>query len=108
MQDTGPEYASIAELAARSGISVPCAGNAPAKLDDPDSVWFADRGAVNLFLVELKDGADQAAPQHLLRREAGWLLPGVAPDEGAGDGDTTLSLIAKGSPGAVLKRLPAS
>ncbi|MDE0409379.1 MAG: hypothetical protein OXN81_16140, partial [Alphaproteobacteria bacterium] len=108
MQDSGPEYTSIADLAARAGISVPCAGNAPVKLDDPESVWFIDRGAVNLFLVELRDGVDQAAPQHLLRREAGWLLPGVAADEGAGEQDTTLTLIAKGSPGTVLRRLPAS
>ncbi len=108
MRDTKPEHASIAELAARFGASVPCAGNLPVKLDDPDSVWFIDQGAVNLFLVELKDGVEQAAPQHLLRRESGWLLPGVAPDQREGDEDNTLSIIAKGLPGTILKRLPAS
>ena len=108
MRDTGPEFTSIAELAARSDASVPCSANLPVKLDDPDSVWFIDQGAVNLFLVEFKDGVEQAAPQHLLRRESGWLLPGVAPDERDNDEDTTLSLIAKGSPGTRLKRLPAS
>ena len=108
MQGARPEYSSIAELAARSGTSVPCAGNLPVKLDDPDSVWFIDQGAVNLFLVEFKDGVEQSAPQHLLRREEGWLVPGVAPDERDSDEDTTLSLIAKGSPGTLLKRLPAS
>jgi len=36
------------------------------------------------------------------------LLPGVALDEGDNDEDTTLSLVAKGSPGTRLKRLPAS
>ncbi len=108
MRETGPGYTSIAELAARSGESVPCSGNLPVKLDDPDTVWFIDQGAVNLFLVEFRDGVEQAAPQHLLRRESGQLLPGVAPD-GPRDGeDTTLSLIAKGSPGTLLKRLPAS
>ena len=108
MQDTGSEYTSIAELAARSGTSVPCAGNLPVKLDDPDSVWFIDRGAVNLFMVEFRSGREQAAPQHMLRRDAGWLLPGVAPDERGDDEDATLSLTAKGLPGTVLKRLPAS
>ena len=108
MPDKSPDYTSIAELAARSGTSVPCAGNLPVKLDDPDSVWFIDQGAVNLFLVEFKNGVEQVAPQHLLRREAGWLLPGVAPDRRDKDADTTLSLIAKGSPGTLLKRLPAS
>ena len=108
MQHTEPEHTSIAELAARFGESVPCAGNLPVKLDDPDSVWLIDQGAVNLFLVEFKDGVEQAAPQHLLRRESGWLLPGVAPDQRDGDEDNTLSIIAKGLPGTILKRLPAS
>ncbi|WP_428278457.1 ATP-binding cassette domain-containing protein [Candidatus Palauibacter sp.] len=108
MRDTRPEYTSIAELAARSGESVPCAGNLPVKLDDPYTAWFIDQGAVNLFLVEFRDGVEQAAPQHLLRRESGQLLPGVAPDGPRDEEDTTLSLIAKGSPGTVLIRLPAS
>ena len=109
MRNARPEHTSIAELAARSGTSVPCAGNLPVRLDDPDSVWFIDQGAVNLFLVEFKDGVERAAPQHLLRCETGRLLPGVAPDEeDANEKDTSLSLIAKGSPGTLLKRLPAS
>ena len=109
MGDGSREFASIAELAARSGTSVPCAGNLPVKLDDEDSIWYIDQGVVDLFLVEFRDGVEQAAPQHLLRREAGSLLPGVAPDEQDGDArDTTLSLIAKGLPGTLLKRLPAS
>ena len=108
MEDSKPEYTSIAELAARSGTSVPCAGNLPVVLDDPDSVWFIDQGAVNLFLVEFKDGVEQAAPQHLMRRESGGLLPGVAPDEQDGDEGTTLSLVAKGLPGTLLRRLPAA
>ena len=109
MQDTRTEYTSMAELAGRSGVSVPCAGNLPVKLDDPDSAWFIDQGTVDLFLVEFKDGVEQAAPQHLLRRESGRLLLGVAPDEPDGnDTHTTLSLIAKGVPGTLLKRVPAS
>ena len=104
-----PEHVSIGQLAARSGASVPCAGNLPVKLDDADSVWFIDQGVVDLFLVEFKDGAQRAPPQHLLRCEAGSLLPGVAPDEQDGeDKDTTLGLVAKGLPGTLLKRLPAS
>ena len=108
MGDSRTQYTSIADLAARSGTPVPCAGNLPVELDDPDSVWFIDQGAVNLFLVEFKDGVEQAAPQHLLRRESGWLLPGVAPDEQNGDEGTTLSLVAKGLRGTLLRRLPAS
>ena len=104
-----PEYASISRLAARSGASVPCAGNLPVELDDADSVWFIDRGVVDLFLAEFKDGVQRSAPQHLLRCEAGRLLPGVAPDRQDDNGnETTLSLVAKGLPGTLLKRLPAS
>ena len=108
MRDAKPRYASITELADRSGTSVPCAGNMPVGLDDPDSVWFIDQGAVNLFLVEFKGGLEQAAPQHVLSRESGWLLPGVKPDEQDGGEGTTLSLVAKGSPGTLLRRLPAA
>ncbi|MDE0031655.1 MAG: ATP-binding cassette domain-containing protein [Deltaproteobacteria bacterium] len=104
-----PEYATIAQLAARSGTSVPCAANLPVDLNDPGSVWFIDEGVVDLFLVEFRDGVEQAAPQHLLRCESGRLLWGVAPDEQDDHRkDTTLRVIAKGLPGTLLKRLPAS
>ena len=108
MQNGKPTYTSMAELAARSGISVPCTGNLPVMLDDPDCVWFIGQGAVNLFLVESRGEVQLAAPQHLMRREAGWLLPGVAPDTQHSDDGTTLGLIAKGKPGTLLKRLPAT
>ena len=109
MRDAIPEYTSIAELAARSGTSVLCAGNLPVELDDPDNAWFIDRGAVDLFLLEFKDGVEHAPPQHLLRCQSGRLLPGVAPDEQDDyQKDTTLRLIAKGLPGTLLKRLPSS
>ncbi len=107
MPNTKPEYTSIAALAGQFGESVPCAGNLPVGLDDPDCVWFIDQGTVNLFLVEFRDGVEQAAPQHLMSRESGWLLPGVTPDRQDSDEDTTLSIIAKGLPGTLLKRLPA-
>ncbi len=106
MPDATPNYTSMADLAARFGTPVPCAGNLPLQLDDSQSVWFIDQGAVDLFLIEIQDGVEQAAPQHLLRCESGDVLPGVAPD--AQDQATTLSLIAKGLPGTLLKRLPAS
>ena len=108
MQEAGQSHPSLAGLAGRCGTSVRCAANLPVKLDDPDSVWFIAEGTVDLFLVEFRDGVEQAAPQHLLRRESGRLIPGVAPDEPGEGKDTTLSLIAKGLPGTLLKRLPAS
>ena len=108
MHDQAPQHTSIAELAKRAGKACPCAGNLPVPLDDPDHVWFIVQGSVDLFLVEFRDGAEQASPQHLLRRESGELLPGVAPDcEGNGK-ETTLGLLAKGLPDTLLMRLPAS
>ena len=101
---TPPERLSLADLAARAGPPVACAGNLPVDLDDPDFFCFVDRGAVDLFLVEKRDGVQQSAPQHLLRADAGRLLPGVAPH----DGETTFSLIAKGLPGTAVRRLPVA
>ena len=99
---TTPERRSLADLAAQSGVPVPCAGNLPLEMSDPQFVWIIDKGAVDLFLVEHRDGVEQSAQQHLLRADSGRLLPGVAPQAKK----TTLSLIAKGLPGTVLRRLP--
>lgn len=101
---TTPERCSLARLAVESGVPVPCAGNLPLEMSDPQCVWFIDKGAVDLFLVEHRDGVEQSAPQHLLRADCGRLLPGVEPQAG----NTTLSLIAKGLPGTVLRRLPVT
>ncbi|MDE0051842.1 MAG: ATP-binding cassette domain-containing protein [Rhodospirillales bacterium] len=95
---------SLAAVAAQTGTPVPCAGNLPQDMGDPRFAWFVDEGAVDLFLVESRDGVEQSAPQHMLRAGRGRLLPGVAPQEGP----TTLGLIAKGLPGTVLRRFPAA
>ena len=98
-----PEIHSLAGLATQSGVPVSCAGNLPIDMGDPQSVWFIEKGKVDLFLVERQDGVDQAAPQHLLRADSGRLLPGIAPQENG----TVFGLVAKGLPGTVLWRLPA-
>lgn len=99
---SNPERRSLAGLAVESGVPVPCAGNLPLALDDPQCVWFIEKGTVDLFLIEHRDGEEQSAPEHLMRADAGRLLLGVAPQAG----NTTLSLIAKGLPGTLLRRLP--
>lgn len=99
-----PETGALAQHAAEAGARVPCAGNLPLDMNDPKSLWFVEQGTVDVFLVERLGGVDQTAPQHLLRAEAGRLLPGVASQEE----DTTLGLVAKGLPGTLLRRLPAS
>ena len=97
-----PERRGLAELAAVEGVPVPCVGNLPLDMGDPELVWFVEEGAVDLFLMESSDGAEQSAPQHLLRAASGRLLPGIAPQTEP----TTLALVAKGRPGTVLRRLP--
>lgn len=99
---SNPERRSLASLAAESGVPVPCAGNLPVAMDDPQFVWFIEKGTVDLFLVEHRDGAEQSAPQHLMRADSGRLLLGVGPQIG----NTTLCLIAKGLPDTSLRRLP--
>ena len=106
MPETPKNVYSIADFARRIEASVPCAGNLPVSLDDPDCLWYIEQGSVNLFLVEFKDGIEQAAPKHLESAEATSLLPGVAPDEQ--DGNTILKVVAKGSPGTFLKKIPAA
>ncbi len=97
------KHRSLEELAAAVGAPQPCAGNMPLDLNDAQFVWFIEEGAVDLFLVEHQDTAKQSALRHLLRAEAGRFLPGIAPRTGG----TSLSLMAKGLPGTVLRRLPA-
>ena len=101
---TAPETHTLMQHAVAAGERVPCAGNLPLDMNDPQSVWLVEQGAVDVFLVERRDGADQTAPQHLLRAAAGRLLPGIAAQEQ----DTTLGLVGKGLPGTLLRRLPVT
>lgn len=98
------EFRSLAELALELGERVPCAGNLPLDMADPQCSWFIEKGAVDLFLTEWQDGVEQSAPQHLMRTDTGRLLLGVEPQVE----DTTLGLIAKGLPGTVLRRIPVA
>ena len=101
---TGPDRRSLAAIAAEAGTLVPCAGNLPLDMGDPSVAWFVEEGAVDLFLVESRDGVAQSAAQHMLRAESGRLLTGAAPHTE----QSTLSLIAKGLPGTMLRRLPVA
>ena len=101
---TASEQRTVGQIAAEWGTAVPCAGNVPVDIDEPGFAWFIESGAVDLFLIERRDGVEQSAPQHMLRAAAGRLLPGAAPQADV----TTLSLIAKGIPGTVLRRLPVT
>ncbi|MCY4655478.1 MAG: ATP-binding cassette domain-containing protein [Gammaproteobacteria bacterium] len=106
MDRRAAESISIVDLADRLGVAVPCEGNLPVHLDLEDCVWFVEQGTIDLFLVESKSGVEQVAPQHLLRLEAGRLLPNVPVDSPDDTSDSsTLGIIAKGFPGTMLKRI---
>ena len=109
MNHKSVEIQSVSEIAERSNMSVPCEGNSPVTLDDNDCFWYVEDGTVDLFLVETREGVEQAAPQHLMRVESKRLLPSVIADKQDKDGgETTLGLIAKGKPGTRLTRIPVA
>ncbi len=95
-----PDRRRLAETAASLGEAV-AAGNRFLPLDDPRSLWFVERGALDVFLVGLHDGLEEAPFRHVLRLEAGRLAFGAASAE-------ELRLAAKGLPDTVLRRIPAS
>ena len=95
---------SIAELAQQTGVAVSTAANLPIDLNDPASIWYVERGAVEVFLMECRDGRDVAPPQHVLHAEAGRLIMGVARQTSG----SAFSLVAKGLPDTLLRRLPAT
>ena len=101
---TGTSSPTVGQVAAQRGTTVTCAANRPAEMDDPEYAWFIESGAVDLFLVEMQDGVERSAPQHMVRAGAGRLLPGVAPQHD----ETSLILMAKGLPGTVLRRISRS
>jgi len=53
--------------------------NAPLPLDDPGRVWVVSGGAVDVFLVERVDGIADGVRHHLMTREVGQAMFGVAP-----------------------------
>ena len=59
------------------GVSVPTASNRPTQLNDSQSVWLVETGAVDIFLLPSEDGEPTAAPQHLMHCESGRLLFGI-------------------------------
>lgn len=98
------DFGSVAALAQEMGVAVRTAANLPIDLNDPASIWYVERGAVDVFLMERRDGLDVAAPQHVIHAEAGRLIMGVALQ--ASDFDFTL--VAKGLPDTLLRRLPTT
>ena len=95
---------SLKALARETGSAIPTAANIPVDLNDPEYIWYVERGAVDVFRMERSEGQDIAAPRHMIHAEAGRMLMGVAPQTD----EPGLGRIAKGLPGTVLRRLTAT
>ena len=98
MTDSEPDR--IAELAVSLG-DPPGGGDTLFRLGDKDVAWFVERGRVDVFLVEYRDGAVVSSFKHLLRAGPGRLVFGV----GEADGREILTAVAKVLPGTALRRV---
>ena len=90
----------LAEMASFQGEPVLTAANRPLRLDDPAGVWLVERGTLDVFLVRVSGGMEEAPFRHLLRLETGRLAFGATAGE--------LRLVAKGLPGTIVRRWSAA
>ena len=77
--------------------------NTPILLEDPESAWLVTRGRLNVFAVNVVDGAPSGPRNYLFTAETGGLLLGVEPEWAA-----EVGLLAVGTVGAEALRLPLS
>lgn len=56
------------------------AGNTPFLLDRDDTCWWLERGCIELFVVDTRDGQPHGARRHFTTVETGALLFGLAGD----------------------------
>lgn len=108
MAQVTSNHLSLQSLAEKNGEVMPCAGNLPLTLDDPNFVWLIESGSVNLFLVEIRQGIEQSLRQHIMHCGSGFLLPGVVADQNQDQEGTKFIVIAKGIAGTILRRIPVS
>ena len=97
MMESGPDR--IAELAVSLGD--PASGDTLFRLGDKEVAWFVERGGIDVFFVEYRDGAVVSSFKHLLRAGPGRLVFGV----GEASGRETLTAVAKPLPGTALRRV---
>ena len=95
-----PGVSGLAGLAPHLGSRIAAEANRPLALDDPDSVWLIESGALDVFLVETEGGVAVSGLSNLLRAGEGRLVFGVDSE--------SFGLVAKGLPGSTIRRLKAS
>ena len=97
------ENDALAGLAASQGDVVAGGANHPIELTDAQTTWFVERGALDVFVIERRGERIASTFKHMMRAEPGRLVFGIGPGE-----DGALLLVAKGTAGARLRRLPLS
>jgi NHLM bacteriocin system ABC transporter ATP-binding protein len=95
--------ASCSEIFERDGESLEVAANRPLSLDDATSVWFVASGRIEVFATPADEGMMAGGRSYLGRVEPGRVL--FASDH---DGAGALRLVAVGSPGTKVFRLPVA
>lgn len=76
--------------------------NRPIALDDPETVWFVESGALDVFLAEDRERGEQASNlKHMLRAGPGRLVFGVR-----GGREGALIAVGKSPAGSVLRSAP--
>lgn len=89
---------TLAESVSSLGATFPGGANRPVILDDPETVWFVESGALDVFILENREGMVTADLRHMLRAGAGRLLFGM------GDSGThSLGVMGKGLADSVLR-----
>ena len=91
----------LAGIALARGEAFAGGGNRPVRLSDPETVWYVVRGAVDVFVAQRSGDEAASDYQQLLRVGPGRLLFGIAREE-----DASEVCIARGLPGAELRRVP--
>ncbi len=88
------------EIFKQEGQLLELGSNKPFLLDNADSIWFIEKGAVNVFWVPVREHEVVGSHNHLFKAAEGNLLFGLAPHEKKG-----LSLLAVGVSGTQLRKL---
>ena len=103
MMQSAPDR--LAALAASLG-EPPGGGDTLFRLAGEDVAWFIERGGVDVFLVEYRDGTVVSSFKHLLRAGPGRLVFGVGETAGGETaGRETLAAVARTLPGTALRRV---
>ncbi|MCL4521630.1 MAG: NHLP bacteriocin export ABC transporter permease/ATPase subunit [Firmicutes bacterium] len=95
-------YEQIADVFDSEGESLAIEGNHPLDLSDGESIWLVRSGAINIFAVQFVDGEPSGRRRFMFSASVGEALFGMERKA------LPLGLIALGTPGTKVSRLPST